>query len=162
MPKEMTLEEAAEWMFFLENSGKYGFTNENRKIMSQAKKVIKAAFTKHRSPSGRPWAPTERRPDPEVIYIGYEQQKALYRGGKKGVKRLRAKMSGPRNTPGHIERAYKFGFEVGGYGRGLVKHNRGEGKMPKRTFAEWTPDLIDFAAQTYADGVIKRIEKGSF
>jgi hypothetical protein len=216
----MTLAQAQKWLAESGKTiGKYGFANENRKIMKEAKRIIRQSFKDHKSPLGVPWPKTDKVDNPKHIHLGYRARigtryfdvktvsegraiakfynkklkegraiakfykkklkdgkekykfvsspgkvgglQALYRGGKKNpAKRMRDKMAGIKGTPGHIERDWKTGFEVGGYGSSLENHNEGKGKKKKRTFAEVTPELQKFAEQVYADRIEKIMMKG--
>ena len=164
MSAQPGLDGALQWAAMLQNPGRFGFRKEFQKVVTRIKRVSKEAFKQHRAPTGTPWEPTAPR------YAGNKKGRkrkgkrrrlpALYRRDLKN--RLYEKITGGRGKKGHIEKVWGTGFEVGGWGRGLVKHQEGEGNLPERPMLEWTEEIFDYAEEVFAEGVMKRLGKGAF
>lgn len=87
-------------------------------------------------------------------------QPALFR---RGVRRMRDKMT-RTSAPGNISQIWRTGLRVGGYGKSLVDHQVGNMArgFPARPFAGVTPQMAKECAEVYAQGVMKRLDKGMF
>lgn len=87
-------------------------------------------------------------------------QPALFR---RGVRRMRDKMT-RSSAPGHISQIWRTGLRVGGYGESLVDHQEGNPArgLPARPFAGVTERMASQCAEVYAQGVMKRLDKGMF